>query len=136
MKALEVWRLKGPEWFADTVINFRPDEGEGWSEIVGAVLTSIERVLGFNPEVRFGVGQVKEKTGSLRLYFRIEPDDADLRRLIEDCVEDARLMSAKTCMICGVEGSVSQTPWCMLALHEVTCPNRCAFHLVAQTSPH
>ena len=132
MKALEVWRLKRPEWFADTVINFRPNEGEGWSEIVGDLLTSIERVLGLGPEVRFRIGQVKEKIASLRLYFRIEPDDANLRRLIEECVEDARLMSAKTCMICGVRGSVSQAPWCMLAFDEGCCPGECMIHLNAQ----
>ena len=45
MRAIEEWRLKRPEWFVDAVINFRPNEGDGWSEIVDELLTSIEEAL-------------------------------------------------------------------------------------------
>ncbi len=98
MRAIEEWRLKRPEWFVDAVINFRPNEGDAWNEIVDELLTSIEEVLsGTGVELR--IGQIKEKIESLRFYFRLAPANDVLRRFIAERIEEARLKTAGICLL-------------------------------------
>lgn len=124
MKALEEWRLRRPMWFADTIINFPLGEGEGWSEIVDELLQQIESIVLPHTMLAIRIGQIKEKAGSLRLYFRLNEEDADFRPKISDLIELARHRSEQTCMICGAAGERSGAPGCMLSLDELRCPNR------------
>ena len=124
MKAIEKWQLKRPNWFADTVINFRPGDGEGWSEIVDDLFQQIEETLAPRARQAFHIGQIKEKIGSLRLYFRLNEENDHLRPPIDDIIEQARLRTERTCMICGAAGEHSNAPGCMMAFDDQLCPIR------------
>jgi hypothetical protein len=77
MRAIEEWRIRRPSWFSSAVIDFAPGEGEGWSEIVDELLQQVDDALCLGAHDNFHIGQIKEKIGSLRVYFRI--DDANPR---------------------------------------------------------
>ena len=112
MKAIEKWQLRQPAWFAGTVINFRPGDGEGWSEIVDDLLREIEETLPPPARQAFHIGQIKEKIGSLRLYFRLNDENDHLRPPIDEFIEQARLRTERTCTICGAAGARSGAPGC------------------------
>ena len=123
MKTIEKWQLERPNWFAGTVINFPPGDGEGWSEIVDDLFQKIEDTLPPRARQVFHIGQIKEKIGSLRLYFRLNEADDHHRPAIDDFIEHARLRTERTCMICGVVSERSGAPGCMLSRDELMCPN-------------
>lgn len=64
MEAIEMWRLRRPSWFADTVINFAPEEGAGWSGIVDELLQQIDSTFSMRPMPAICIGQIEDKVGS------------------------------------------------------------------------
>lgn len=121
MWTLESWRLRRPEWFSGAVIDFAPPEGNGWGSIVDELFETIETALLTRPSRSFCIGQAKEKLGSLRVYFRVVPDDPELRCIIQEAVEKALTRSAMTCMICGCNGNVFSAPGCATGFDAKQC---------------
>ena len=96
----------------------------GWFDIVDAMCSDIEALLGSEPE-RFEITQVKEKMGALRFYYSLEGvedlfidihtdrgictivnkgDGPALMDRIRSLVAAASLRSTTTCQDCGAPG--------------------------------
>jgi hypothetical protein len=94
-----------------------PCVGDGWHDLLERACARIRTAISTHGG-SFRASQVKEKYGSLRLYF-----DGDLPRaaheLVEDAIDLAEARSACTCEICGEPGRLYGPGWLM---------TRCAQH--------
>jgi hypothetical protein len=91
------------------------DCGDGWKQIIWSLFSQLELLsVAFASVEPFEVEQVKQKFGELRVYTNWSTDK------IEAAIEAARLLSRKTCEICGQSGIlfVSDGWW---ATRCVTC---------------
>ncbi len=102
-------------WTGDLARGF--EHGDGWASICEDLLRQLENRLGGEantPNLRFR--QIKEKLGSLRVYFGGVPED--IRATIDDVLREAEARASLTCEICGQPGALSRsTAW----VH-VACP--------------
>ena len=79
---------------------FGLEVGDGWYDLLDETFGLIQKHLNEHPEIPFKVEQVKEKYGTLRIYFYGGDE------YIEKIVEDAERKSAGICEICGNIGKV------------------------------
>jgi len=112
----------------------------GWFDIVDALCSDIEALLGSEPD-RFVVTQIKEKLGGLRFYFSLEgvedmfvdihtdrgirtivrkSDGPPLMDELRSLVAASSLRSTTTCQDCGASG--------MRAAHGGWIGTLCALH--------
>jgi hypothetical protein len=81
-----------------------PTVGDGWRELLETAFARIANAMAAAPSGWLRVVQVKEKFGSLRLYWRGKYLSAAVEHGIEDAVALAEARSACTCEICGAAG--------------------------------
>ncbi len=96
--------------------------GDGWEPIIRRASAKIEAVLQALPEKmqsRMKMTTVKEKFGTLRMYFTYTHPD------INAIIEDAETESETTCERCGAPGELSTEGWWVVqcvACSEKTAP--------------
>jgi len=78
---------------------------EGWFDLIHGVCCGIERMLSDEELARFEVLQIKQKLGSLRLYFRFDRDSPKAQA-IREMLGQAAEMSCVTCEVCGARGAL------------------------------
>lgn len=78
-----------------------PECGEGWREILEMACARMARAL--TEHDRIAVEQIKEKYGTLRIYWSGTVSDV-IRTRIEEALALATARSACTCEVCGQEG--------------------------------
>jgi hypothetical protein len=93
-----------------------PECGEGWCDLLDRACGQIEAALAGNDT--FTALQIKEKYGTLRLYWRGRlPKEAEAK--VEEAIDLAEARSACTCEICGAEGRLhSRGDWLATACLE------------------
>lgn len=83
--------------------------GDGWDLIIANLQDDVEAVVRSNrqmfPNSAFKFAQIKEKFGTLRIYYDLfgEWDDVHVKSII-NFVKEAENLSAMTCETCGDEG--------------------------------
>ena len=81
------------------------DFPEGWFDLIHGVCCGIERMLSDEELARFEVLQIKQKLGSLRLYFRFDRDSPK-NQAIREMLSQASEMSCVICEGCGARGAL------------------------------
>jgi hypothetical protein len=100
MLAVNRWVEKHPEWFDRPRIEI--EEGhEGWRQLIDNALASAERILSEYPCALFRILQVKEKFGTLRIYFREEGLPAEVSDRLRDIMQATNDESSSVCEMCG-----------------------------------
>lgn len=96
-----------------------PTVGNGWRELLETALLRIEAALHGAPSGSLSVVQIKEKYGSLRLYWESHGLSAVTVGAIEEAVALAEARSACTCETCGEVGRLySRGGWYHTACDE------------------
>ena len=105
------------------------DLGDGWAPIVDIAVASM-RVVASCTQVDLGFQCIKEKYGSLRIYWMIDTDNCTVDgevvyKILTDIVEAAADTCDHTCEKCGEPGTrTSHGGW--LAIQCQTCSDRTA----------
>src|SRR3546814_18978842 len=60
-----------PRIFSTGPLPWGFEHGDGWSELIAALCANLNEILGSEPGASIGVKQVKEKFGTLRVYYRL-----------------------------------------------------------------
>ena len=82
-----------------------PTVGDGWDELLELALRRVEAAMaGERKDAVFAIVQVKEKFGTIRIYYEARSLSAPAKEAIEEAVDLAEARSACTCEICGSEG--------------------------------
>jgi hypothetical protein len=81
-----------------------PTVGDGWRELIEMAVGRIADTLAAAPSSSVTVVQVKEKFGTLRLYWHGKDLSTVAEHAIEDAVAKAEARSACSCETCGEEG--------------------------------
>lgn len=120
-----------------------PDDGmedlstRGWGALLTEMFDSLNTVFDEYgvPRSIFSIQQIKEKFGSLRVYYCLDfngtslSNDAEtaLSHRVMDIVDDAGARSEKLCCVCGAPASYLSTGWvvpycekCARRNHEIT----------------
>lgn len=88
---------------------------DGWFLIIWNLSKELERLIVALPEDKrdsYRASQVKEKFGTLR--FDMSAETSEMTKLIDE----AELLSAETCEVCGASGKLNETREWVLTL----CP--------------
>lgn len=88
-----------PTPITDGLMAFGFECGEGWLNILSELFKSIDKSLCKEERKIFKITQIKEKFGTLRVYYYGGNDR------IEELVEKAELQSSITCERCGAKGA-------------------------------
>lgn len=104
-----------------------PDEGiedfscRGWAAVLTNMFDQINAAMDAAqvPRSALNIIQIKEKFGSLRMYYDIQdidlsiPDDVKdrLDDQIEDIVNRAENVTERTCVVCGAKAEYFSTGW-------------------------
>ena len=81
----------------------------GWIPLVDGLLDTVQRELKENE--RFQIVEIKEKFGSLRIYFGTSGINQDRLRVFYSLVAIAERLSEKVCILCGDTGKLVSTGW-------------------------
>ncbi|MGI8677454.1 MAG: hypothetical protein ACR2LX_01955 [Jatrophihabitans sp.] len=87
-----------PGWGADV------DCAQGWWPIIADLDHQIAAIA---PDYK--VHQIKEKFGGLRFYYGLDEVGSDPR--IDDLIERAEKIAARTCELCGAPGRARGAGW-------------------------
>lgn len=84
-----------------------PAVGDGWRDLLERALARFTLTLRAEPpEADIGIVQIKEKYGTLRLYYDCSSVSERALAAIEEVVDLAEARSACTCEHCGNEGEL------------------------------
>lgn len=89
-------------WLAEQNFAWGWDCGAGWEDIFTKFLAVVDRECPGGKG--FTILQVKEKFGTIRLYFQLDAVDADAAKQIHDAVTLLDARSHFTCETCGKRG--------------------------------
>lgn len=93
----------------------------GWHALLAGFFDEVADTLRNHPEREFGLLQVKEKFGGLRIYYRLLPFSADdIGQRISAACRVAENTSMVTCDVCGQPG--------VMRKREGWYATRCAVH--------
>lgn len=76
--------------------------GQGWNEIIIRCNRKLEML---DPD--YEILQIKEKFGTLRYYYRSNIKTLSIKEAMDRYVRQAEIESAKTCEVCGEEGTIT-----------------------------
>lgn len=90
--------------------------GAGWYNILDNVGYSIKSILTrndlpFDDNIPFKFIQIKEKFGTLRLYYRHDIEDENIVNQIDAVLTFAEDMSSSICEVCGDRGTRTGGGW-------------------------
>ena len=77
--------------------------GNGWYSLLDDAFSKIQKHLDENPDLDFGIEEIKEKYGTLRIYYYGGDD------FIENIIDHAEKKSATVCEVCGHPGKLCST---------------------------
>ena len=111
-----------PAWFnredvKSSLMCFGFEVEDGWYNVLHTALSELHVVLLEAGELRsFEIAQVKEKFGTMRLYWHLAWEDytelpPGIMDKIETIVYKAEVASALTCEICGAPGGPTGKRW-------------------------
>lgn len=84
-----------------------PSVGDGWRDLLERALARIMLALRAGPpEAQISIVQIKEKYGTLRLYYDSRSVPERALAAVEEAVDLAEARSACTCEQCGNEGEL------------------------------
>ena len=86
-----------------------PSVGDGWRDLLERALARMAKIVAGERGARVQISQVKEKFGTLRLYYDESGLSDSASAEIEEAVELAEARSACTCDLCGSEGRLQST---------------------------
>lgn len=81
-----------------------PQVGDGWRDLVETAIGRVAAALAADPNGSVAVNQIKEKFGTLRLYYQPRDLQPATSAAIKEAVDLAEARSACTCEECGAEG--------------------------------
>jgi len=81
---------------------------DGWFEIIIKAVQKIENIIDNNKDIYIYCEQIKQKFGSLRIYFDTNANDEIYENIIK-IINDAENKSKITCEICGDEGRITNS---------------------------
>ena len=100
MPTINRWIEKHPEWFQGSRID--TDDGrEGWSRLLDTAFSSVEQTLVGHRDDSFRITQVKEKLGTLTIYFCESALPIEVSNSLRHIMQVARYQSLFVCEICG-----------------------------------
>jgi len=79
--------------------------GEGWYALIHEMLVKLKALNCKGLQI----DQVKEKFGTLRVYYHMEEDDKYDE--VNSIIADYETMSEHTCEVCGAEGKMNTKGW-------------------------
>ncbi len=86
--------------------------GDGWFKIMEELCEKVGNIPGFK------FAQVKEKFGSLRIYYDGPNNEAD-RAIVRQAIDEAEIKSEVTCETCGEKGARrNQGGWLSTECHK------------------
>lgn len=89
--------------------------GDGWFEILWGLSERIEDINRKAGKPLVTATQVKEKYGTLRFYYMVDPEStentSEVWDKVDKWVDDAEAMSEKTCEVCGQPGELRNNSW-------------------------
>ena len=99
------WKGRHATWFEQCRIDLDlSGNDDGWADLVNDTFQAIEAELAGHRKLELRLTQIKEKFGSLRIYFRFSvATDAD--KNIAALINQAHAQSRITCHLCGRPGS-------------------------------
>lgn len=86
----------------ENLMCFGFSHGDGWFNILDELFTEIDKLLINENEIN--MVQVKEKFGSLRVYYDIIKGEDTLYNDINNLIDKAESKSEITCEVCGKPG--------------------------------
>lgn len=89
----------------ESLMMFGCECGDGWYKIMDDLFENLSQCEGL-----FLV-RVKEKLGSLRVYFNLEKSNEDINNKACKHIEEAYKKSIKTCEECGNPGETRKGAW-------------------------
>lgn len=81
--------------------------GDGWYNIIDEFLSRLTLILK-REKFTIDIIQIKEKFGSLRIYYNMNDEQEKHRKEVRNILMLAELKSFKTCEICGKDGDIRQ----------------------------
>lgn len=118
MLAVDRWIEKHPEWFDEPRIDIE-DGHEGWRHLIDNAFSSAEQILLDYPWASFRIVQVKEKFGSLRIYFREEGLPVEVSAQLLEVMQAANAQSSSVCETCGASARLGNRR----GRYSVRCPS-------------
>jgi len=112
MLAVDRWIEKRPEWFDQPRIDIQEGH-EGWRQLIDNAFRSAEQILSDYRDAPFRIVQVKEKLGTLTIYFRQEGLPTEVSDRLSEIMQAARKQSLYVCEICGASARLGSTPGCI-----------------------
>jgi len=105
--------------FDDKIYPFQAiDVGEGWYKILDRFARKATPIIKqYSTQDRPYLSTIKEKYGTIRIYFSHEPDD--LSKLISQAEDESEV----TCEVCGNEGKMRGKGWYYVACFKHTKDN-------------
>lgn len=122
MLSMDRWVKKHPEWFEHSRIEIEKGH-EGWRQLIDNAFTAAEHILSEYPFVQFRIVQVKEKLGTLRVYFRGEGLPAEILTQLWDIMQAATNKSSSVCEICGAPARLGKRHGRVMVRCQSCAPN-------------
>lgn len=97
----------GTGFIDDLYSAFGCECGDGWYEILYQMCVRIQKAyadVGITPDIV--MLQIKEKYGTLRVYWSAENGDQRLHKTLDSIIQEAEKASASVCEICGKPGEL------------------------------
>ena len=94
----------------ENLMCFGFSHGDGWYKIVDEFLKKATKIL--NEKYEIDIIQIKEKFGSLRIYYDVIDCTEEVILMLRKLVMEAENKSFVTCEVCGKEGKIkNDTGW-------------------------
>lgn len=95
---------KTPEWLKNAWLPLECEKG--WYSRIKYAFQKIEKARTIEPSSVFYLLQVKEKFGTLRIYYHYDCSE-NLGKIFDALIKEAELESMKICEFCGKEGKMT-----------------------------
>jgi len=111
-----------PEFFIETALSvnescmaFGVECGEGWCRILEALCLKLKMLLQENNEPLsvFRFTQIKEKYGTLYIYYKLNYINIPATTKIDNLIQKAEEDSETICEHCGKQGELYDDGWCI-----------------------
>lgn len=102
---VEPWRDIGTDW--------RDEMPKGWVNLTMTLERTLEDIKKENPEFEFDVGQLKEKFGSIRMYYTTSNLTEEQKDRVDEAVDQMERTSECICSKCGAIAVVRSKGWIM-----------------------
>ena len=96
---------------SQTCMGWGIDTGDGWYDLLADLCVKISHLCGYSPFMSCVFTQVKEKYGTLRVYFATINGNIIMNNIIDDLIDAAESRSAHTCKVCGEYGEPNDDGW-------------------------